>query len=80
MRTCSVDIGFHQNVHATDPIQGDLYVFVISPITHTGHVCSIGLVFLVTCIRSQQKFQQSKMPQWTVFLTFSEHNISIERV
>jgi hypothetical protein len=45
--TRSVDISFDKDIDATNAVQFNLLVFVISPIAHPGHVCSTGIVFLV---------------------------------
>lgn len=44
-----MDIGFHDDVDATDAVKRDFHVFVFAPVTHAGHVDTFGLVLLVAC-------------------------------
>lgn len=42
-----MDIGFDQNVHATNTIQVHLLIFVLPPVTEFHQVCAAGIVLLV---------------------------------
>lgn len=42
-----MDICFDEDVDPADAVELDLLVLVVSPITHTGHVFSAGIVFFV---------------------------------
>jgi hypothetical protein len=46
--TRSVNIGLHNNVHSSNSIELDFLILVVSPVTHSRHVFTSGVVFLVT--------------------------------
>jgi hypothetical protein len=47
--TTSVDISLYDNADASDAIERNLFVFVVSPVAHQRHVFPPGLELLVTC-------------------------------
>lgn len=48
--TGSMDISLDENVDTSDSIKWDLNVFVVPPVTHARHVCSLSLVLFVTWV------------------------------
>ena len=43
-----MDIGLHENIDTPDTIELYLFIFVLPPITHPGHVCTASVILLVT--------------------------------
>ena len=42
-----MDVGLDQDIDTTDAVEFDLLIFIVSPITHAGHVCPAGVIFFV---------------------------------
>jgi hypothetical protein len=51
--TRTMNICLDDNVNATNTIQLHLVVFVISPVTHLGHIGPTGIVLLVSYSRNK---------------------------
>lgn len=73
-----MNIRLDHNVDAANPVQRDLDIFIISPVTHTGHVLSIGLVLLVTCPWIVSEL--SREGRGYDRRTLCKHDILVERI
>ena len=47
--TGSVHIRFDEDIHASDPVEFDLSLFVLSPVAHPCKIFAMGAVFFVAC-------------------------------
>jgi hypothetical protein len=41
--TRTMDISFDQDVYTTNTVQLHLFIFVVTPVTHLGHVLAFGI-------------------------------------
>jgi hypothetical protein len=48
-----VYIALHYNIYSSNAIEHDLFVFVLTPVSHFGHICTSGVELLVTCQNCQ---------------------------
>ena len=43
-----MNIRLNENIHATNAVQLNLFIFVMSPIAHAGHICPASVVLFIS--------------------------------